>query len=113
MKMIDTIIKPFQLDAIKEALCGLGFQGMTITEVKVPGEQVRQTGRLKRADYPMELMPKLKIEIILSDSAVEKALEMINKSINKNSASNDNIFISHIEDAVRIRTGEKGEDAIT
>jgi nitrogen regulatory protein PII len=110
---IDAIIKPFELDAIKEAFCSLGIQGMTITEVKVPGGEGKHSGRLKRAEHPLELLPKLKIEIIVSDSLTVKVIEMINKSINKSSGNNDNIFVSHIDDAVRIRTGQKGEDAIT
>jgi nitrogen regulatory protein P-II 1 len=113
MKKIDAIIKPFELDAIKEAFCSLGIQGMTITEVKVPGENRKHSGSLKRADYPMELIPKLKIEIIVSDSIVEKAVEMINESVNMHSDKHDFILISHIEEAVRIRTAQKGEDAIT
>lgn len=113
MKKIDAIIKPFELDAIKEAFCSLGIQGMTITEVKVPGEKGKHSGRLKRADHPMELIPKLKIEIIVSDSITEKVVEMIKKNIKENSDNNENIFISNIEDAVRVRTGQKGEDAIT
>ncbi len=112
MKKIDAIIAPFRLDAVKDVLCRLGLQGMTITEIKVPGDQDRYAGILKRPDHPIEFIPKLKIEIILPDSIVEKAVEMINKSIIMHSDKNDCIFISHIEEAVRIRTAQKGEDAI-
>jgi len=109
MKKVDAIIKPFELDAVKEALCCLGIRGMTITEVKVPVEQEGRSGVFKRA--PIEFMPKLKIEVIVSDSNVDEAVEMIKRS--GYVTSNNNILVSHIEDAIRIRTAQKGEDAIT
>ncbi|MBI4697340.1 MAG: P-II family nitrogen regulator [Nitrospirae bacterium] len=110
MKKIDAIIRPFELDSVKEALVCLGIQGMTVTEVKVPRDWERPA---RIFDHSTEFMPKLKIEIIVFDSIAVKVMETINKSINKNSDNNDNIFISHIEDVVRIRTAQKGEDAIS
>jgi len=112
VKKIDAIIAPFRLDAVKDALCSLGLQGMTITEIKVPGEQDRPAGIMKRPDHPIAFMPKLKIEIIVPDSIVEKAVEIINKNVDTHSDRNDFIFINHIEEAVSIRTAQKGEDAI-
>jgi nitrogen regulatory protein P-II 1 len=113
MKKIDAVITPFKLDAVRDVLCGLGLQGMTIIEIKVPGQQDRGVGISKRPAHSIEFIPKLKIEIIVPDSVVDKAVEMINKSVNMHSDKNDFIFVSHIEEAVRIRTAQKGEDAIT
>ncbi|MEW6585559.1 MAG: P-II family nitrogen regulator [Nitrospirota bacterium] len=113
MKKIDAVIAPFKLDAVRDVLCGLGLHGMTITEIKVPGEPGSHTGTLKRPDHSTELIPKLKIEIIVPDGIMEKAVELINKSVDVHSDKNDFVLISNIEEAVRIRTAQKGEDAIT
>ncbi|RJR18348.1 MAG: P-II family nitrogen regulator [Nitrospiraceae bacterium] len=113
MKKIDAVIMPFRLDAVKDVLCSLGLHGMTITEIKVPGAKDSHAGILKRTDCFTEFIPKLMIEIIVPDSIAEKTVEMINRSVNLQSDMNDRIFISDIEEAVRISTAQKGEDAIT
>ncbi len=112
MKKIEAIIKPFKLDEVKEALNEIGIQGMTLTEVKGYGRQKGHTELYRGAEYVVDFIPKLKIEIVVPDSLVEKAVEAILKSAKTGKIGDGKIFITNIEEAIRIRTDEKGDDAI-
>ncbi len=112
MKKIEAIIKPFKLDEVKEALNEIGIQGMTLTEVKGYGRQKGHTELYRGAEYVVDFIPKLKIEIVVPDALVEKAVDAIVNSAKTGKIGDGKIFISNVEEAIRIRTGEKGEDAI-
>ena len=112
MKKIEAIIKPFKLDEVKEALNEIGIQGMTLTEVKGYGRQKGHTELYRGAEYVVDFIPKLKIEIVVPDSLVEKAIEAILNSAKTGKIGDGKIFVTNVEEAIRIRTGEKGEDAI-
>jgi len=112
MKKIEAIIKPFKLDEVKEALQEIGLQGITVTEAKGFGRQKGQTELYRGAEYVVDFLPKVKVEIVLDDSMVEKAVEAILTSAKTGRIGDGKIFVSSIEDAVRIRTGETGQDAI-
>ena len=112
MKKIEAIIKPFKLDEVKEALNEIGSQGMTLTEVKGYGRQKGHTELYRGAEYVVDFIPKLKIEIVVPDSLVEKAIEAILNSAKTGKIGDGKIFVTNVEEAIRIRTGEKGEDAI-
>ena len=112
MKKIEAIIKPFKLDEVKEALQDIGLQGITVTEAKGFGRQKGHTELYRGAEYVVDFLPKVKIEIVLADEMVEKAVEAILSSAKTGRIGDGKIFISKIEDAVRIRTGETGADAI-
>jgi len=112
MKKIEAIIKPFKLDEVKEALQAVGLQGITVTEAKGFGRQKGHTELYRGAEYVVDFLPKVKIEIVLADELVEKALEAIQNSAKTGRIGDGKIFISTIENAIRIRTGESGNDAV-
>ncbi len=112
MKKIEAIIKPFKLDDVKEALHGVGMQGMTVLEAKGFGRQRGHTELYRGAEYVVDFLPKLKVEIIIPDSAVEEAIEVISKAAHTGKIGDGKIFISDVGEAVRIRTGERGDLAL-
>jgi nitrogen regulatory protein P-II 2 len=112
MKMINAIIKPFKLDDVREALSEIGVQGITVTEVKGFGRQKGHTELYRGAEYVVDFLPKLKIEVVVKDSALEQTIETISKAANTGKIGDGKIFVFSIEEAVRIRTGETGDDAI-
>ena len=112
MKKIECIIKPFKLDDVKEALNELEIQGMTVSEVKGFGRQKGHTELYRGSEYVVDFLPKIKLEIVLKDSMVEKALETIVSSAKTGNIGDGKIFVTTIDECIRIRTGEKGEDAI-
>ncbi len=110
--MISAIIKPFKLDDVREALGEIGIYGMTITEVKGFGRQKGHTELYRGAEYVVDFLPKIKIEIAVADDFVDRIVETIQKSANNGKIGDGKIFVSALEQVVRIRTGECGEDAI-
>lgn len=112
MKKIEAIIKPFKLDEVKEALHEIGLQGITVTEAKGFGRQKGHTELYRGAEYVVDFLPKIKIEIVLSDDMVERAIEGIRSSAHTGKIGDGKLFVSNIEDALRIRTGETGDDAL-
>ena len=112
MKTINAIIKPFKLHDVREALSEIGVQGITVTEVKGFGRQKGHTELYRGAEYVVDFLPKLKIEIAVTDSALEQTIETITKAANTGKIGDGKIFISDITQAIRIRTGESGDDAI-
>ncbi|MBL41097.1 MAG: transcriptional regulator [Rhodospirillaceae bacterium] len=112
MKKIEAIVKPFKLDEVKEALHEIGLQGITVIEAKGFGRQKGHTELYRGAEYIVDFLPKVKIEIVLEDSMVDKAIEAIKKSASTGRIGDGKIFIVNIERAVRIRTGEEGSEAI-
>jgi nitrogen regulatory protein P-II 1 len=112
MKKIEAIIKPFKLDEVKEALQDVGLQGITVIEAKGFGRQKGHTELYRGAEYVVDFLPKVKLEIVLADAQVEAAVEAIRKSAQTGRIGDGKIFVSGIEDAIRIRTGETGADAI-
>ena len=112
MKKIEAIIKPFKLDEVKEALQEIGLQGITVIEAKGFGRQKCQTELYRGAEYVVDFLPKVKVEIVLSADMVEKAIEAIQNSAKTGRIGDGKIFVSSIEDAIRIRTGETGQEAI-
>jgi nitrogen regulatory protein P-II 1 len=112
MKKIEAIIKPFKLDEVKEALQEIGLQGITVIEAKGFGRQKGHTELYRGAEYVVDFLPKVKIEVVLSDDMLDKAVEAIQKAAKTGRIGDGKIFISTVEDAIRIRTGESGRDAI-
>ena len=112
MKKIEAIIKPFKLDEVKEALQEAGLQGITVTEAKGFGRQKGHTELYRGAEYVVDFLPKVKIEVVLGDEAVEAAIEAIRKAAQTGRIGDGKIFVSNIEEVVRIRTGETGMDAV-
>src|SRR5499433_2026256 len=112
MKKIEAIIKPFKLDEVKEALQEIGLQGITVIEAKGFGRQKGHTELYRGAEYVVDFLPKVKIEVVLADDLLGKALEAIQKAAKTGRIGDGKIFISTIEEAIRIRTGETGTDAI-
>ena len=112
MRMVTAIIKPFKLDEVREALADVGVQGVTVTEVKGFGRQKGHTELYRGAEYVVDFLPKVKIEVVLSDDMLDKAIEAIQKAAKTGRIGDGKIFISTVEDAIRIRTGESGRDAI-
>jgi len=112
MKMVTAIVKPFKLDEVREALSTIGVQGVTVTEVKGFGRQKGHTELYRGAEYVVDFLPKVKLEIVLGDGMVEKAIEAIIASAKTGRIGDGKIFVSNVEEAVRIRTGETGNDAI-
>src|SRR5213595_712865 len=110
MKKLEAIIKPFKLDEVKEALQEIGLKGMTVTEVKGFGRQKGHTELYRGAEYVVDFLPKVKIEIAVEDSIVERAVEVIQQAARTDRIGDGKIFIVTIEDAIRIRTGERGTD---
>ena len=112
MKKIDAIIKPFKLDDVKEALNEIGIQGMTISEVKGYGRQKGHKEIYRGAEYIVDFIPKLKIEIVVGDERAAEVVDKIREAANTGKIGDGKIFVSHVEEAVRVRTGETGADAI-
>lgn len=112
MKKIEAIIKPFKMDDVREALADVGIAGMTVTEVKGFGRQKGHTELYRGAEYQVDFLPKIKVEVVLEDGQVELALETIEKSAKTGKIGDGKIFVTNVETAVRIRTGEQNEDAI-
>ncbi len=112
MKKIEAIIKPFKLDDVKEALNEIGIQGMTIVEVKGYGRQKGHKEIYRGAEYEVDFIPKIKIEIVIQDEIVDKAVETIAASAKTGKIGDGKIFVLPVEQAVRVRTGEKDSDAI-
>jgi nitrogen regulatory protein P-II 1 len=112
MKKIEAIIKPFKLDEVKEALHELGIQGMTVTEVKGFGRQKGHTEIYRGSEYTVDFLPKLKVEAVVTDDLVERATGAIVKAAKTGKIGDGKIFVSAVEQAIRIRTEEKGEDAV-
>jgi nitrogen regulatory protein P-II 1 len=112
MKKVEAIIKPFKLDEVKEALQEAGLHGITVTEAKGFGRQKGHTELYRGAEYVVDFLPKVKIELVLTDDTVDRAVEAIRKSAQTGRIGDGKIFISNIEGAIRIRTGETGPDAV-
>ena len=112
VKKVDAIIKPFKLDEVKEALNEIGIQGITISEVKGFGRQKGHTELYRGAEYVVDFIPKIKIEIIVSDSILPQVVEAIEKSAKTGRIGDGKIFVTNVEEVIRIRTGETGEDAL-
>ena len=112
MKKIEAVIKPFKLDEVREALSEIGVSGLTVTEVKGFGRQKGHTELYRGAEYVVDFLPKVKIEIVVPDNAVESASESIVKAAHTGKIGDGKIFVTNVEQVVRIRTGETGEDAV-
>jgi len=112
MKKIEAIIKPFKLEEVKDALGEIGIQGMTVTEAKGFGRQKGHTEIYRGNEYTVDFLPKLKVELVLPDDQVEGAIEAIVKSAKTGKIGDGKIFVTPIEEAIRIRTEEKGEEAV-
>ena len=112
MKKIEAIIKPFKLDEVKEALHEVGIQGITVTEAKGFGRQKGHTELYRGAEYVVDFLPKVKLEIVMDDALVERAVEAIQQAAHTGRIGDGKIFVTAIEDVIRIRTGERGSDAI-
>ena len=112
MKKVEAIIKPFKLDEIKEALHDIGLQGITVLEAKGFGRQKGHTELYRGAEYIVDFLPKIKIELIIEDQQLDAAIETIQKAAHTGRIGDGKIFVSPIEDAIRIRTGERGAEAI-
>lgn len=112
MKLIEAVIKPFKLDEVKDALSAIGIEGITVSEVKGFGRQKGHTELYRGAEYVVDFVPKVKIEIAVPDELVAKAVSTIESTAKSGSIGDGKIFILPLEDAVRIRTGETGDDAL-
>ncbi len=112
MKKVEAIIKPFKLDEVKEALQEAGLQGITVTEAKGFGRQKGHTELYRGAEYVVDFLPKVKIEVVMDDNMVDAAVEAIRKAAETGRIGDGKIFISNVEGAIRIRTGESGSEAL-
>jgi nitrogen regulatory protein P-II 1 len=112
MKKIEAIIKPFKLDEVKEALHDVGLQGITVLEAKGFGRQKGHTELYRGAEYVVDFLPKVKIEIVIDDELLERAVEAIQQAAYTGRIGDGKIFVSNIDDAIRVRTGERGIEAI-
>jgi nitrogen regulatory protein P-II 1 len=112
MKKIEAIIKPFKLDEVKEALHEVGLQGITVVEAKGFGRQKGHTELYRGAEYVVDFLPKVKIEVVCDDAVLERAVEAIITSARTGRIGDGKIFVSSVDEVIRIRTGERGEDAI-
>jgi nitrogen regulatory protein PII len=112
MKLITAIIKPFKLDEVREALSAVGVQGITVTEVKGFGRQKGHTELYRGAEYVVDFLPKVKVEVIIQDALVDRAIEAIVKAARTGKIGDGKIFVTAVDQVVRIRTGESGEAAI-
>ncbi len=112
MKKIEAIIKPFKLDEVKEALQDVGVQGLSVVEVKGFGRQKGHTELYRGAEYVVDFLPKVKIEVVLDDEQVDQAIEAIVEAAKTDKIGDGKIFVSTVEQAIRIRTGETGSDAL-
>ncbi len=112
MKLVTAVIKPFKLDDVRAALSDIGVQGVTVTEVKGFGRQKGHTELYRGAEYVVDFLPKVKLEIAVADAMVENVIEAITKAANTGKIGDGKIFVSTLEQVIRIRTGETGEDAV-
>ena len=112
MKKIEAIIKPFKLDEVKESLSKIGINGMTVLDSKGFGRQKGHTELYRGAEYIVDFIPKIKIEVVIDDKLLKKAIDTIQKTANTGKIGDGKIFVTNIEEAIRIRTGEKGNNAI-
>ena len=112
MKLVSAIIKPFKLQEVREALVDSGIEGLTITEVKGYGRQKGHTEMYRGAEYSVDTLPKIKLEILVEEEKVETVTEVLTKTANTGKIGDGKIFVSNIDDVIRIRTGETGSDAI-
>ena len=112
MKLIKAIIKPFKLDDVREALSEVGVTGITVSEVKGFGRQKGHTELYRGAEYVVDFLPKVKVETVVDDSAVDKVIEAISKAANTGKIGDGKIFVTNLEQVIRIRTGETGNEAI-
>lgn len=112
MKLVVAIVKPFKLDEVREALADIGINGLTVTEVKGFGRQKGHTELYRGAEYVVDFLPKVKIEAVVSDDMLEQALEAIQMSARTGKIGDGKIFVMEVEQVIRIRTGETGDDAV-
>jgi nitrogen regulatory protein P-II 1 len=112
MKLVTAIIKPFKLDEVREALSAIGVQGITVTEVKGFGRQKGHTELYRGAEYVVDFLPKVKVEVVVKDADVDRCIEAIVKAAKTGKIGDGKVFVSNVEEAVRIRTEEKGESAV-
>ena len=112
MKLVTAIIKPFKLDEVREALSAIGVQGITVTEVKGFGRQKGHTELYRGAEYIVDFLPKVKVEVILQEAQVERAIEAIVKAARTGKIGDGKIFVTAVDQVIRIRTGESGEAAV-
>jgi len=112
MKLVEAIVKPFKLDEVKDALTKAGVQGMTVEEVKGFGRQKGHTELYRGAEYSVDFLPKVKIQILVPDDKAAKVVEVITESAKTGKIGDGKIFVRNVEEVIRIRTGEKGPDAI-
>ncbi|MFC3625166.1 P-II family nitrogen regulator [Vogesella amnigena] len=112
MKKVEAVIKPFKLDEVREALSEIGINGLTVTEVKGFGRQKGHTELYRGAEYVVDFLPKVKIEVVIADDLVDRAIESIVNSARTGKIGDGKIFVTSVEQVVRIRTGETGEDAV-
>ncbi len=112
MKKIEAIVKPFKLDEVREALSELGVTGLTVTEVKGFGRQKGHTELYRGAEYVVDFLPKVKVEVVIADSLVDRAIESIVKAARTGKIGDGKIFVTSVEQVIRIRTGESGEAAV-
>ena len=112
MKKIEAIIKPFKLDEVKEALHEVGIKGITVTEAKGFGRQKGHTELYRGAEYVVDFLPKVKVEVVIDDNLVERAVEAIQNAAQTGRIGDGKIFVSSVDEAIRIRTGERGPDAV-
>lgn len=112
MKLVTAIIKPFKLDDVREALSEIGVQGITVSEVKGFGRQKGHTELYRGAEYVVDFLPKVKVEVAAADDLVEQVIEAITKSANTGKIGDGKIFVTNLEQAIRIRTGETGSEAV-
>jgi len=112
MKLVTAIIKPFKLDEVREALSAIGVQGITVTEVKGFGRQKGHTELYRGAEYVVDFLPKVKIEVAIDDDKVDGAIEAITKAAHTGKIGDGKVFVTTLEQAIRIRTGESGKDAL-
>jgi nitrogen regulatory protein P-II 1 len=112
MKKVDAVIKPFKLDEVKDKLNEIGIKGITVSEVKGFGRQKGHTELYRGAEYVVDFLPKIKLEIVIADNQLDEVVNAIIKSAQTGRIGDGKIFITHLEDTIRIRTGERGEDAI-
>ena len=112
MKLVTAIIKPFKLDDVREALSGIGVQGVTVTEVKGFGRQKGHTELYRGAEYVIDFLPKVKVEVAVADGLLDQTIDAITKAANTGKIGDGKVFVASLEEVIRIRTGETGEEAI-
>ncbi|MEO7166663.1 MAG: P-II family nitrogen regulator [Spartobacteria bacterium] len=112
MKKIEAIIKPFKMEDVKEALAEIGVEGMTVSEVKGFGRQKGHTEIYRGSEYTVDFLPKVKLEIVLTDELAQRAVEVITQAAKTGKIGDGKVFVSHVEQAIRIRTDERGAEAV-